>query len=152
MPLSLACPGVVEAPDNLVAREDTLFGAWLCGTVLAQVGMALHHKLCHTPGGTLNLPHAETHAIVLPHAIAYNEVVAAEVLGLVARLFNSGSAAVSRYDFAKRMGAPLALGLLGVTEADLAVLTPYPDPRRIERNGVRQLLQDAWLGHRPFSS
>ncbi|USQ73779.1 maleylacetate reductase (plasmid) [Roseomonas mucosa] len=151
-------PGVVTAPDNLAAREDTLFGAWLCGTVLAQVGMALHHKLCHTLGGTLNLPHAETHAIVLPHAIAYNEVAAAEVLQPVARLLDSGSAAGGLYDFAQRMGAPLALRSLGVTEADLdnvadlAVLTPYSNPRRIERNGVRQLLQDAWLGRRPFSS
>src|SRR5262245_11089470 len=54
------------------ARAGALYGAWLCGTVLAGTTMALHHKLCHVLGGSFELPHAETHAIVLPHAVAYN--------------------------------------------------------------------------------
>ena len=54
------------------ARSDALYGAWLCGSCLGAVGMALHHKLCHTLGGTFDLPHAETHTAVLPHALAYN--------------------------------------------------------------------------------
>ena len=53
---------------TLDARSDALYGAWLCGSVLGSVGMALHHKLCHTLGGSFNLPHAETHTVVLPHA------------------------------------------------------------------------------------
>ena len=68
-------PKVVQDPKNVQAREDTLRGAWACGAVLGTVGMALHHKLCHALGGSFNLPHAETHAIILPHAIAFNEVV-----------------------------------------------------------------------------
>jgi maleylacetate reductase len=66
------CPGCSIAPGDLNARGETLYGAWLCGTVLGQVGMALHHKLCHTLGGSFDLPHAETHAVVLPHAVAFN--------------------------------------------------------------------------------
>lgn len=57
---------------DLAARTQALYGAWLCGTVLGNVGMALHHKLCHTLGGSFNLPHAEVHTVVLLHAIAYN--------------------------------------------------------------------------------
>ncbi|MEM9685270.1 MAG: maleylacetate reductase, partial [Pseudomonadota bacterium] len=60
-----ALPRVVDDPGNPDARAKLLYGAWLCGAVLGAVGMALHHKLCHTLGGTFNLPHAETHSVVL---------------------------------------------------------------------------------------
>jgi len=30
---------------------ESVYGAWLCGTCLGSVGMALHHKLCHVLGG-----------------------------------------------------------------------------------------------------
>src|SRR5882724_13063577 len=74
----------IAHPSDLDARGDCLYGAWLCGTVLGSVGMALHHKLCHTLGGTWNLPHAETHTIVLPHAIAYNEAAAPDAMARIA--------------------------------------------------------------------
>ena len=48
------------------------YGAWLCGMCLGAASMALHHKLCHVLGGAFDLPHAETHAVVLPYAAAYN--------------------------------------------------------------------------------
>ena len=145
-------PEVVRDPSDLAAREATLFGAWLCGTVLNQVGMALHHKLCHTLGGALNLPHAETHAIILPHAAAYNDTPALKPL---ADLLGGPSAGSALYDFAKALGAPRALSDLGVREgdldrlADLAAQAPYPNPREITRDGMRGLLQRAFDGQRP---
>src|SRR4051812_28410949 len=59
--LARALPRISEAPQDRVARSDALYGAWLCGTCLGAVSMALHHKLCHVLGGTFDLPHAETH-------------------------------------------------------------------------------------------
>lgn len=147
-------PRVVAAPDDLAAREETLFGSWLCGTVLAQVGMALHHKLCHTLGGRFNLPHAETHAILLPHTAAYNADAAAQALAPVAALLG-GPVGAGLHDFAASLGAPLALKALGVSEADLdeaaelAVANPYWNPKPIEKTGIRALLQRAWEGGRP---
>lgn len=147
-------PRVVAAPGDLAAREETLFGSWLCGTVLAQVGMALHHKLCHTLGGRFNLPHAETHAIVLPHTAAYNADAAAQALAPVAALLG-GPVGAGLHDFAASLGAPLALKALGVSEADLdeaaelAVANPYWNPKPIEKTGIRALLQRAWEGGRP---
>ena len=72
-------PEVITDLNDLSAREATLRGAWACGTVLGKVGMALHHKLCHTVGGSFDLPHAETHAIILPHAIYYNAAAVPEL-------------------------------------------------------------------------
>ncbi len=143
-------------PADLDARADCLYGAWLCGTVLGNVGMALHHKLCHTLGGSFNLPHAQTHTIVLPHAIAYNQSAAPE-LSRICRALNvddcSPSAAL--YDLSKSLGAPTRLKDLGLTEADLdratdiALSNPYWNPRPIEGAAIRQLLQNAFEGQRP---
>ncbi|AZO78281.1 MULTISPECIES: maleylacetate reductase [unclassified Bosea (in: a-proteobacteria)] len=147
-------PRVVADPGDLPAREATQFGAWLCGTVLAQVGMALQHKLCHTLGGSFALPHAETHAILLPHSAAYNADAAAGALAPVAELFG-GSVGGGLYDFSVALGAPVALRDLGLVEgdldraADLAGNNPYWNPRPIERDAIRVLLQHAWEGARP---
>jgi maleylacetate reductase len=148
-------PTVVSTPDDLVAREDTLFGAWTCGAVLAQVGMALHHKLCHTLGGTLNLPHAATHAILLPHATAYNEAAAFDALAPLAAILGSKTVGGGLFDFARQLGAPTDLKSLGVSEADLdkvadlAAQNPYWNPVAIEREAIRALLQNAYDGVRP---
>ncbi|TXI00504.1 MAG: maleylacetate reductase [Pseudorhodobacter sp.] len=150
-----ALPRVLDNPDDLTARGETLYGAWLCGTVLATVGMALHHKLCHTLGGSFDLPHAETHSVILPHAIAYNEVSAASELGPVAEIFGGKTAGQALHDFAVRMKAPLALRDLGMQEADLdratdiATQNPYWNPRPVEPVALRRLLQNAWEGAAP---
>ena len=150
-------PRIVAQPRDLQARVLALYGSWLCGTVLGTVGMSLHHKLCHTLGGTFDLPHAETHAILLPHAAAYNAEAAAEVLQPVATLFG-GSVGGGLYDFARSLGAPNALKAFGLEErdldraADLAATNPYWNPRPIEKAAIRQLLWNAWNGDRPQSS
>src|SRR6202521_5079802 len=77
-------PVVVKEPGNLEARSKALYAAWLGGISLGAVGMALHHKLCHTLGGTYNLPHAETHTVVLPQATAYNALAALEPMRHIA--------------------------------------------------------------------
>jgi maleylacetate reductase len=147
--------GVKAGTRDRGARSECLYGAWLCGMVLGNVGMALHHKLCHTLGGTFNLPHAETHAIVLPHALAYNSVVAAEAMTRVARALDVASAADGLYDLSHELGVPCGLGEIGLLESDLdracevAMSNPYWNPRPVEQAPLRALLQRAWEGSRP---
>lgn len=148
---------VVEQPQDLAARGDCLYGAWLCGTVLGSVGMALHHKLCHTLGGSFNLPHAPTHTVVLPHALAYNAAQTPEASKRICRALGIEGANAARaiYDLAASLGAPLSLKALGMKEAeldratDIALANPYWNPRLVERGAVRELLQDAFAGNRP---
>lgn len=148
-------PKVVENPSDLKAREVTQHGAWACGTVLGLVGMALHHKLCHTLGGSFNLPHAETHAIVLPHAIAYNAMGVPELLTPISEVLDGAEPGQALWDFAKNMDAPLALKDLGLSEADLdraseiALMNPYWNPQPVTADGLRALLQNAWAGNAP---
>jgi len=153
--LAESLPVVVKDPGNLEARGRALYGAWLGGIALGSVGMALHHKLCHTLGGTYNLPHAETHTVVLPHAAAYNEPSAPEAMERVARALGAESAADGLYDLAAALGAPLSLAAIGMKPADLdqaaaiAVQNPYYNPRPITREGIRVLLGNAFEGRRP---
>ncbi|MCF3639840.1 maleylacetate reductase [Rhizobium sp. TRM95111] len=150
-----ALPAIVATPDNIEARSRALYGSWLCGSVLGMAGMALHHKLCHTIGGSFDMPHAETHAVLLPHTTAYTERGAADLLKPVADLFAGPSAGVGLYDFAVSLGAPLSLASLGFAEADieraaeLATLNPYYNPQPIELEGIRTLIRRAWVGTRP---
>jgi maleylacetate reductase len=153
--LTRALPLIVRNPQHKGARSDALFGAWACGTCLGAVGMALHHKLCHTLGGSFNLPHSETHTVVLPHATAYNRAAAPAAMARVARALAAADAAEGLFDLAKMLGAPTALKDIGMPEdgldraADLAASAPYWNPTPIERSGIRALLDDAFHGRRP---
>lgn len=156
--LASAISLISKTPTNVEARGGALYGAWLCGTVLGNVGMALHHKLCHTLGGSFNLPHAEVHTIVLPHAIAFNASAAPMAMQKIASALKSSTAAGGLLDLAERNGAPVALKDIGMKRgdldkaADLAVANPYWNPRPIgkeQRDLIRQLLQNAYDGIRP---
>lgn len=146
---------VVAKPGDLDARGDCLYGAWLCGAVLGSVGMSLHHKLCHTLGGTFNLPHAETHTIVLPHALAYNRDAAPDAMKRIARALGAGDAAQGAFDLARDNGAATALKDIGMKESeidiaiDVAMKSPYWNPRPVERAPLRALLEAAYEGRRP---
>ena len=150
-----ALPRLAADPKDLDARGDALYGAWLCGSVLGAVAMGLHHKLCHTLGGSFNLPHAEVHTVILPHALAYNAAAAPEAMQRITRALGARNAARGVFDLAQRHHAPVALKDIGMPAdgldraADLAVQTPYPNPRPLERGPIRALLQRAFDGTRP---
>jgi alcohol dehydrogenase class IV len=153
--LGAALPIIRREPADRGARSDALYGAWLCGMVLGSTSVAIHHKLCHVIGGSFDLPHAEIHAVILPHAVAYNAPAVPQAIGRVARALGVKDAASGLFDLAKAAGAPTALRDIGMPQsgldrvADLATATPYWNPRPIERGAIRALLDDAWHGRRP---
>jgi alcohol dehydrogenase class IV len=155
--LGRALPVIVANPQDREARSDALYGAWLCGMCLGSVGMALHHKLCHVLGGSFDLPHAETHTVVLPHAFAYNAAAAPDADQRIARALGGKSAALDLFELSGKLGAPRSLQSLGMPEdgiekaADIAVKNPYWNPRPIERNAVRDLISRAWAGEPPYA-
>lgn len=146
-----------DGPGNLDARSQCLYGAWLCGTVLGNVGMSLHHKLCHTLGGSYNLPHAQTHTVILPHALAYNAPAAPQAMQRIARALGSEGAAQGVHALARSLQAPLSLRELGMPYeeldrcTDIALQNAYANPRPLERAGLRALLENAWHGHAPLA-
>ena len=155
--LASALPAIAAKSDDREARTEALYGAWLCGVCLGTVGMALHHKLCHTLGGTFDLPHAETHTIVLPHVLAYNAPAVPDAMARIARAIGAADAAQGLYDLARRLNAKLALRDIGMPErgidkaADLAVTNAYWNPRPLERNAIRDLIARAWSGEPPIA-
>jgi maleylacetate reductase len=144
----------MENPKDIDARSDALYGAWLAGCTISTTSIALHHKLCHVLGGSFNLPHAETHSIVLPHAVRYNES-AAEAMRRIERALGKRDAAAAIYDLEKKLRLPLRLADIGMKEQDLeraariAADAPYPNPRKVEYAPVLELLRHAYEGVRP---
>ncbi len=153
--LAESLPIIIRNPKNLEARSEALYGAWLAGVSLGAVGMALHHKLCHTLGGTWNLPHAETHSIVLPHAARYNRDAAPEAMARIARALGAKDAPTGLYDLELKLGLKMKLADLGMQAIDLeraaqlATQAPYPNPAVIEYAQVLELLKNAFAGRRP---
>lgn len=157
--LARALPALRGAPRDLGLRADCLYGAWLCAMVLANVGMGLHHKACHVLGGSFALPHAEMHAAVLPHALAYNAPAAAPALAsLSLALGGSGRATDAPgevFALLEQLQLPTALRTLGMPAhgldraAALMHERPYPNPRALEPVPLRALLDDAFHGRPP---
>jgi protocatechuate 3,4-dioxygenase beta subunit len=153
--MARALPRIAADPSDREARADALQAAWQAGICLGTVGMGLHHKLCHTLGGSFGLPHAETHTVVLPHVMAYNAPAVPDVMDRIAGALGVADAASGMFDLVTRLNGPTALRTLGLAEADLsraaelATATPYPSPREPVALEVAELLHDAWAGRRP---
>jgi alcohol dehydrogenase class IV len=152
--LAGALPKIISNGKNLEARSDALYGAWLAGCSISTTSVALHHKLCHVLGG-FGLPHAETHSIVLPHAVRYNQEAAPEAMSRIGRAIGAADPALGIYDLEKRLGIPMKLADIGMQPSDLervarsAVQAPYPNPRKVDYEPVLALLRDAYEGRRP---
>ena len=152
--LAVSLPTVISSPHSIEARTLALRGAWLCGKCLSTTTVALHHKLCHVLGGSFNLPHAETHSVILPHAIAYNAPKMPEVMALLAEILpDSNGDAIQGFDsLISRIGAPTSLRQLGMRESDIDIATdqilskPFQNPRVLEREAVHEMIRRAWNG------
>jgi maleylacetate reductase len=147
--LGRALPALATRPADLDARALALRGAHAAGVALELAAMGLHHKICHVLGGTFDLPHAETHAVVLPHVIAFNAVAAPEAVARIAAALGVENAAQGLHDLRDRLGLPRSLGALGLRREDvpkaarLVGATPYANPRTVSEADVRELLNEA---------
>ena len=153
--LFAALPRIQADPVNRDARSDALYGAWLAGMVLASSGMAIHHKLCHTLGGTFALPHAETHAVMLPYAVAYNARHVPEAMSALARSMRNADPVAALFGLGRQLGLPASLGTLGMPEdgidtaTQIALQSAYWNPRPLSEQPLRELIARAWAGLPP---
>jgi len=149
-----ALPKIQVVPNDVQARTDALYGAWLCGTCLGAVGMSIHHKLCHALGGAFDLPHAETHTVILPHALAYNAPAVSQALDKLTPVLGDDPAH-ALFQLARQIGAAPSLRALGMPDGridevvDQIFAHPYWNPRPLERSAVRTLIERAYIGAPP---
>ncbi|KAF5565086.1 ADH4-alcohol dehydrogenase IV [Fusarium phyllophilum] len=152
--LAEALPQIVESPDSKGPRDQALYGAWLCGTVLGNSSMGLHHKICHTLGGSFGLPHAETHTVMLPHSLSYNASYIPEQMTKLASVLpgSDGDALKGLGLLLGKLPVPRGLKALGLKESDIeraaqiATSNQYPNPRPLEFKWILELLRRAWAG------
>jgi alcohol dehydrogenase class IV len=147
-----ALPRVMKTPGDPDARAALLYGAWLCASCLGTTTMGLHHKLCHVLGGLFDLPHAQTHAIVLPYALTYNEPMIPDAMIHLGRAMQSDEAIAALLQLERECGIPLALRDIGMPREGIeaavkqAMANPYGNPRPIEAEALTDLLERAWAG------
>ena len=157
--LARGVPVAVTSPEDLEGRSKILYGAYLAGAALAVAGAGIHHKICHILGGAYDLPHAEMHTVVLPHAVAFNEPAIPEVMERVAGAlgeWGKNGAATGLYDLTESIKTPTTLKDIGMKEENLdqavgLVLAAVPEnnPRPMDEAGVRNILENAYAGRRP---
>jgi maleylacetate reductase len=150
-----ALPVLARDPGDRAARAGALYAAWCCSTALGYVSMALHHKLAHVLGGSFDTPHAETHAILLPHTTAFNEAAAREALAPDCRDLWRGIGGGGPVGFCQGHWCALAVGGPGPHRGrpgpggGIALRNSYDNPRPFTERDIRDLLQAAWEGRRP---
>ena len=155
-----ALPRIMASPADPTARSQALYAAWLCGICLGTVGMSLHHKLCHVLGGTFDMPHSQTHTVVLPHAVAYVAPAAPAAMARLERAMGvgPGEGPKALYDLERRLDAPRSLDELGMPQNGLArvvemvLAKPGWSPRPLEAAGLAQLLDNAFHGRPPATA
>jgi len=136
--------------------EQTLYGAYLAAVAFSSAGSGMHHKICHVLGGMFNLPHAQTHAVVLPHVLAFNSPSAREAERRIAQALGSESATAGLAALRRDLNAPVALRDYGMPEDGVAkavdpILTAVPvnNPMPVTADNVAALLRAAWAGEEP---
>ena len=149
-------PQVVRDPRDIGGREQTLYGAYLAAVAFASAGSGLHHKICHVLGGMYNLPHAQTHAVVLPHVLAFNAPAVPDIERRLAGSFGAASASGGLRRLRAQVDAPRALRDYGLHETDIpaaveAVLAAVPpgNPTPVTAATLDELLRRAWAGREP---
>jgi maleylacetate reductase len=154
--LRLGLPAVKADPTGLRGREQTLYGAYLAAVAFASAGSGLHHKICHVLGGMFNLPHAQTHAVVLPHVLAFNVPNAPEAGQRMALALDAPTAAEGLATLRATLSAPTALKDYGMPEDGIAeavtpvmAALPAGNPTPVSAENLTALLRAAWEGTNP---
>lgn len=154
--LSQGLPAIKQDPNGLAGREQALYGAYLSAVAFASAGSGMHHKICHVLGGTFNLPHAQTHATVLPYVLAFNAPAAPEAEARAAAAFGTAGALQGLQNLRETLDAPKALADYGFTAEDIpeAVQVALPaipanNPREATAENLTRLLTAALTGEDP---
>ena len=146
--------------DDVVARGDGLYGAWLCGTALGSAGVALHHKFAHVLGSTFGLEHSKAHTVALPHSVAYTAPGVPEAMHQISKALGDENkdAATALYELNVSIGAPTSLKELGMPfegidqAAKMISDSPYPNPVPIDYKPIKEMIIKAWNGGPPFTN
>lgn len=153
--LATSLPTVVKQPNNLDARNQALYGACLCGAALGAGITSLHHRLCHTLGGSFNTSHADTHAILLAYSVEYNQAAVPTGTQRVAEALGVKDAARGIFDLLHKVSDKTNLQQLGLKEgdldnaADIATEKACNNAVEVTRDKVRELFFNAYHGNGP---
>lgn len=144
---------LVADPADVEARERTIYGAYLAAVAFTSAGSGMHHKICHALGGTFNLPHAETHSVVIGYVAAFNGSSAPDAADRIMAVLGSESPGNGFSALRQDLGTPASLRELGFAESSISSAAriilpsiPASNPRPVDAQGLEDLLRAAWAG------
>lgn len=149
--LSPAMRRLAVQPSDEAAREAALEGAYLAGAAFADAGAGLHHKICHVLGGMFALPHAGTHAVMLPHVVRFHRDAAPEAMSALARALGAIDPVTELGRLALATGVPRSLAELGMPRdgiarvVDAMLAMPPLHPRALDRESLTAMLEGAYV-------
>lgn len=156
--LNEGLPLIVEDSRSVHGRDLALYGAYLSAVAFASAGSGMHHKLCHILGGTFNLPHAQTHATVLPYVLAFNAPNAPAAEARMAAAFGTATALEGLQGLREWLDAPRALADYGFTAEGIPAVVeqalqsiPESNPRTVDADNLTTLLTAALHGDDPVT-
>jgi maleylacetate reductase len=152
--LAQGLPRVAVQPQDLIGREQVLGGAYLAALSFSSAGSGLHHKICHVLGGQLDLPHAETHAVVLPHVLAFNAPSVPDIDQALVNTWGGSDSVSGLMTWTEALDAPCALRDLGMRREDVVSVADHVvraaehlgNPRPVTKSAMVDLLCAAWEG------
>ena len=154
--LASGLPLIKADPQDLAGREQALYGAYLSAVAFASAGSGMHHKICHVLGGAYNMPHAETHATVLPYVLAFNAQHAHTAAARIAAALGADDAVHGLNSLREALDAPTALKDYGLAEENIPEAVrlivpaiPGSNPRPVTAENLEELLRAAWAGTAP---
>ncbi|WP_120006542.1 maleylacetate reductase [Nesterenkonia muleiensis] len=155
--LAEGLPQVAHHPaESREGRQQMQYGAYLSAVAFASAGSALHHKICHVLGGAFDLPHAQTHSVVLPYVLAFNAPATPEAAVRIAAALGAEHPVEGLQTLRQRIDAPQALRDHGLKEEHLEeaaqlVLgaTPETNPRHVTSRDAERLVYAMWAGEDP---
>ncbi len=154
--LATSLPKIVEDPDDMSARGDALFGAYMAGLSLS-AGMSLHHQVAHVLGGSFGIRHSIAHTLALPHTIAYNKPAISQANSQLIEALDASDGPSGLFDLATGLGIDMRLNAHGFDPndaekvVDVILEEPRPNPRPLERAPLMRMMLDIVAGQRPES-
>lgn len=141
---------VTRSPGDLSRLQRGCYGS---AVVFSAAGSGLHHKICHVLGGTFGLPHAGTHAAVLPVVAMWSAAAdpdrGAELASALGRSrIEDALAMLSDQSGPVSSLADLGLAEESIPEAATIVASSLPPgtARPLDRTDVEALIRAAWSG------
>jgi maleylacetate reductase len=151
--LAAHLPQAAADAGNAGARSEALYAAWLAANFRSAT--CIHHVIAQQVRQLFDLDHAQTHAVVLPYALAFNAPAIPAAMEALRRALKTDDPPGAIYELNKIMGLPTSLAAVGMPAerladaVDVVMKVKGYNPRPYASANVIAILERALAGEPP---